>query len=160
MGSVNAKMTDSISTQARIKTLDDFPGNRDVVERLRAHLFAKGLQPVLISGPAGSGKKMLARLCAKELGSRGLELVRCTPEHYRRAGFAKQIKRLSGSSPLHGVRVYIFDEAHRITNDVLEAVLDLVETRKPYEYLLLCTSELEQIHTGLRMRCIQFQLEP
>jgi DNA polymerase III delta prime subunit len=114
----------------------------------------------MISGPVGSGKKILARLCAKELGSRGLELVRCTPEHYRRAGFAKQIKRLARSSLLHGVRVYIFDDAHRITNDVLEAVLDLIETFKPYEYVFLCTSESEQTLTGLKERCIQFQLEP
>jgi DNA polymerase III delta prime subunit len=142
-----------------MKTLDDFPGNKDIVRRLRGYLFAKPPQPVLICGPVGSGKKILARLCAKELGTCGLELVRCTSEHYKRAGFAKQIKRLARSSQIHGVRVYIFDEAHRITNDVLEAVLNLIETHKPYEYIFLCTSALEQTHTGLKERCIQFHFE-
>lgn len=145
--------------QYSTKTLDDFPGNKDVVNRLRAKLFSENFQALLFSGPVGSGKKMLARLCAKELGTRGLMLVRCSSEHYLRAGFAKQIKLLARSSLIHGVRVYIFDEAHRITNDVLEAVLNLIETRKPYEYVFFCTSESARIHAALKERCIQFDLE-
>jgi len=64
-------------------------------------------------------------------------------------------------SPMDGnARVWIMDEAHKMTGDAMNALLKILEEPPPHVYFVLCTTEPQKLLPTIRGRCQQFQVLP
>jgi DNA polymerase-3 subunit gamma/tau len=113
-------------------------------------------QSILISGPSGCGKTTIARILQKKLGcskwdfkeinaadTKGIDKIR---EIHDRMGFAAHSKS----------RIYLFDEAHKLTNDAQTALLKMLEDTPPDVYFILCTTDPQKVIITIRNRCSSF----
>ena len=142
----------------------EFLGNEAVVDSLRSILSREtGRQHAfLFTGPYGCGKTTLGKLVAKELGcgdrdfhiyntanTRGIDTIRTIDSQVDYAPMDPQGK----------VKVYLFDECHRLTKDAQNALLTLFEERCPsFVYFVLCTAEPQGVIPALKgsQRCATY----
>jgi len=101
------------------KTLSEFVGNNTVVSQLRSYDFAK---PMLLHGPAGCGKTLLAHLIAAE---KGWDIVSVSDESIASA------KAMSQTTSLFGDRRLILIDDVDLMGDIKECEELLKVTRNP-----------------------------
>jgi len=108
----------------RPKTLDEYIGQRDVVERLRIAIEAakqrgEPLEHLLLYGPPGLGKTTLAHIIANEMG---VNIIATTAPSLERAGdvmgYLLSLKR---------GEVFFVDEVHRLPRHVEEFLYPVLE---------------------------------
>lgn len=145
----------------RPKTLADVRGNAETVVTLTGLLQCIDDAPhsFLIYGPTGCGKTTLARIIASELGCDAQDLREVDVADYRGIDNVREIIRQTQFMPLAGkVRVWILDEAHRLTGDAANALLKILEDTPKHVYFILCTTDPNKILKTVRGRCSQLQV--
>lgn len=153
----------SLHRKYRPTTLDDMVGNEAVVESLRSILQRKGAKPhsYLFTGPAGCGKTTLARIVRDALGCGASDYYEMNSAADRGIDKIRDLQQKAKLAPLGGkVKVYLFDEAHKLTNDSQNALLKLLEDTPAHVYLLLATTDPSRLIKPLRDRCTHIQVEP
>ena len=140
----------------RPTTLDSMVGQQAAVSQLKNFLARKEVPHVLLfSGPSGVGKTTAARIIASSLADscridqveknaasdNGIDMVRDIEAKMR-------LKPLSG-----GVRVYIIDEAHAISQQGQRALLKVMEDTPKHVYFIFCTSNPEKLEKPFLNRC-------
>ena len=131
----------------RPKTIDEYTGQRDLIERLRIAIEAgKGrgepLEHVMLHGPPGLGKTTLAHVIAEEMGAR--VYTTSGPALARGSDLVAALTRLE-----HGDVLFI-DEIHRLPVAVEEFVYPAMEDFK----IDIC------VDSGLHARTVQVKLKP
>lgn len=140
---------------------EDFVGNPEIIESLRALVSRGHTHSYLFTGPPGSGKTTLAHMVARELGvdptwgfveinggnDRGIDTIR---------GINTKVQQtpLSG-----GPKVYFIDEAHRLTKDSCEALLKITGEPLPHAYFILATSEPQRLSGTFKQRFTTYNLK-
>lgn len=155
-------------------------GNARLKENLAAGAGkGKTAHSYLISGPAGSGKKTLARLlaaailcegehkpclscshCRKVMADTHPDLITVTdPKHTKiTVGQVRDIREDMFVRPNEGSKkIYIF--AQDIRDEGLNALLKVLEEPPVYGVFMLLTEHPEQILTTVRSRCTELQLQ-
>lgn len=122
----------------RPKTWDAFVGQERLIPRVRK-VLARAMQtqePLFawLSGPSGTGKTTLARLCAAELGARDVEEINGDKLTADRAREIESYVNLwarweSGTDTGMAWQVWIINEAHAITDRAVQVLLGLLEPR-------------------------------
>ncbi len=142
---------------------DEIVGNQDVVAYLKeATQDLKSCPHVfLLHGPTGCGKTTLGRIISKELGCDPMDLTEINTADFRGIETVRGIRKSSKYHSIGGeVRVWIIDEAHKLTVDAQNALLKLLEDTPKYSYFILCTTELNKLLPTVRGRCIQLEVKP
>jgi hypothetical protein len=127
----------SLYGKYRPTTFDEVVGNDETVAMLRA-LLAQEDPPhaYLLTGPIGCAKTTIARIAARELGcdptGKDYYYVEMNSADDRGIDRIREIARrnrylMSAFRP----RFYLFDEAHKLTNDAQNALLKLLEDPAP-----------------------------
>lgn len=158
-------------------------GNAALKSRLSAALAqGKTGHCYLLTGPAGAGKRTLARLLAAALQCEGREkpcglcgpcrkaladihpdiITVDTPD--RKTVPVERIRALQADAyvrPNEGQRkIYLFPRAQALTESAQNALLKLIEEPPPYGVFLLLSDVPEKLLPTVRSRCQLLRLEP
>ncbi len=138
-------------------------GQKQVVHELQEYVKKRTVPHcILFAGPSGTGKTTLAKILTEKIG--------CGPSDYLEMNGAltrgiddirERIERRAGMAAIRsgGVRVYLIDEAHKLTNDAQNALLLITENPKKHVYFMFCTTAPNKIIETLQNRCTRFDLK-
>src|SRR5436190_4775404 len=132
---------------------DGFIGNEAAIARLRGILERRRpAHAYLFAGPEGVGKKLAAVEFAKALGASPSVIARPEDRHeILIAQVHELIRELSYTSPT--MRAAIFDDAHRMSEEAMNALLKTLEEPPERTMILLVTSVPERLLGTIRSRC-------
>lgn len=185
---MNDFTTGALYRQHRPESFAQFIGQAPIVQALLGALIRERMHHAyLFAGPRGSGKTSLARIyaralcCSKrgQLPAQDLPCNSCISCMNHLEGSHPDIVELDGASssgidqvrsmviepaqyqPLQSpYRVFIIDEAHRLSGAAISSLLKLMEEPPPYAIFILCTTDPQSIPHTLRDRCWQFKMHP
>lgn len=148
----------------RPKTLDEIVGNKATVAALNAVLdtpVSKRPHAFLFIGPPGTGKTTSARIMAYELGGEPGDIVEKDAATERGIDDTRAVQEQLYQAPLHGdARVYIWNEAHKLTNEAQSALLSTFEDTPPHVYVMFTTNEPKKLLAALQQRCRVYTFAP
>jgi DNA polymerase-3 subunit delta' len=135
-------------------------GNAAAIARLRGILERKRpAHAYLFSGPEGVGKKLAALEFAKALGARVMLVQRPEDRHeILIAQVHEVIRDLSYTSS--EARVVLFDDAHRMSEEAMNALLKTLEEPPERTMLLLVSSVADRLLGTIRSRCQVIHFAP
>ena len=142
------KLDDSAAPPSlRPKRLDDYIGQRDLVEKLRITLEAvrqrgEPMEHVLLHGPPGLGKTTLAHVIAEEMGTRAY--VSSGPALTKGGDLVGTLTKMQAGD------VLFIDEIHRLPAAVEEYIYPAME-----DFRIDFT-----LDTGLHAKVITYNLKP
>ncbi len=134
-------------------SFEGMAGNGKALARLGAIASGGRLaHAYLLAGPEGVGKKKAALLLAKALGARPILISRPEDRHEILIAQVRElIRELSLTSRER--RVVIFDDAERMSEEAMNALLKTLEEPPANTVLLLVTSVPERLLPTIRSRC-------
>lgn len=146
----------------RPQTLDGIVGQDAAVADLKA-LVAKGKVPhaVMFAGGSGTGKTTMARALARALGcgDKNINLAEMDTADVRGIDAIRDIReRLKYPAINRKNRVWILDEAQKITSDAQACLLKTLEEAAKDTYFFLCTTDPEKVLRTVRGRCLMVRL--
>lgn len=144
-------------TKYRPTTLSEVYGQRHILPAIKAALDDRSQQAFLLSGPSGTGKTTLARICAAELGcdevievdaasNSGVDAMRGIADH-------QNYRSLTG-----GGYAFIIDECHRLSRNAWDALLKSIEEPPEGVYWFFATTEPTKVPKTVNTRCMSFAL--
>lgn len=141
----------------RPSTLDRVVGNEGTVAALRNMIERKTLPHcVLFHGPSGCGKTTLARIAKDALGCHDLDCRELNSASFRGIDTVREIQRTMPLAPAAGpVRVWIIDEAHKLSNDAQNAALKMLEDTPGHVYFFICTTDPNNLIKAILTRCCE-----
>ena len=175
----------SFADKYRPSTFAEVFGQESVVACLSG-LIARGRigRCVLLHGAVGSGKTTLARIYARALNcqapdSKSSPCYACEAcgasqdgpipgfEEYNISRYGggkeaveREIKALYGRVETSRYRIMFFDEAHTLTKEACDLLLNHVEERSSDVVFLFATTEMERIREALRSRLFDLLVRP
>ena len=135
-------------------------GNATALARLRGILERKRpAHAYLFSGPEGVGKKLAAVEFAKALGARITIIQRPEDKHeILIAQVHEVIRELTYTSA--DPRAVIFDDAHRMSEEAMNALLKTLEEPPERTLLILVSSVADRLLGTIRSRCQVLHFAP
>lgn len=127
----------------------------DVLEKKTAHAF-------IFKGPAGTGKTTLARIIAKKVGCLPNNLIEVDAATNTGIDAMRELTSKANYAGLGGnsTRVYIIDEAHRLSANAWDSMLKIIEEPPKHVYWIFCTTNATKIPKTIFTRCVQFETRP
>ncbi len=149
-------------TKYRPPNFDElFFGLESIVRALTSQL-EKGQvgHAYLFFGPRGTGKTTTARILAKEVGCRGLDLIEIDAASNRGIDDIRSLREKISLTPTEGdYKVYVIDEVHMLTKEAFNALLKTLEEPPSHAILILCTTEPHKVPETIRSRCQKFEFK-
>lgn len=139
---------------------DGFIGNEAAVARLRGILErGRPAHAHLFSGPAGVGKKKAALEFAQALGAKVTLIQRPEEKHeILIAQIHEVIRELTYTSSQN--RAVLFDDAHRMSEEAMNALLKTLEEPPERTMLILVSSVPDRLLGTIRSRCQTIHFAP
>jgi len=139
---------------------DGFVGNEAAIARLRGILERRRpAHAYLFSGPDGVGKKRAAEEFSAALGARVTVIRRPEDKHeILIAQVHEVIRELTYTSS--SARAVIFDDAHRMSEEAMNALLKTLEEPPERTLLLLVTAVADRLLGTIRSRCQTIHFAP
>ncbi len=128
-------------------------GNAAALDRLRG-LLAGGRMAhgYLFAGPEGVGKRLAAAAFAKELGVTPILVSRLEDKHEVMIAQVREVIRELGFASKER-RVVIFDDADRMSEEAMNALLKTLEEPPEGTLILLLASAPQKLLPTIRSRC-------
>jgi len=150
-----------LARRCRPATLDDMWGNESVVGSLKALLNnPKRPQTYLFKGPGGTGKTTAARAFAHDLGIDELDIKEMNASDNNGVDDMRALMDELQYRGWGNGRAVILDECHRLSAAAQSSILKLTEEPPEGCYMLLCTTDPQQLSKPLLTRCVQMELRP
>lgn len=147
----------------RPKDFDSFFGNESVVSSIKSKLENGNLPHFLIfAGPPGCGKTTLSRILKEKLGVRDLDFNEINAADNN----GVEVGRAVSSSCLHKPlgkgknRLWLFDEAHRLTAACCASMLKTLEDGPEHAHFHFATSEVQKLPEAILSRGTIYTLKP
>ncbi len=152
----------SLYKKYRPRTLDKVAGQVRAVATLQKFLDRGDLpHSILFTGPSGCGKTTLARILKKALDCGNADFQEINSSDHRGVEVVRDIRRYMNLSPIAGAcRIWILDEAHKLTNDAQNAFLKMLEDTPDHVYFFLLTTDASKLIKAIHTRCSEIRLVP
>jgi len=152
----------SLYQSIRPSKLDDLVGNVATIGALSSMLRKPSeLRPhtILLKGPSGCGKTTIARILAVEFGSSQLGTYEINAADTRGIDEARKISSGAKFSSFGGVsKTYIINEAHKLTKDAIDELLEIWEDTPSHCYFVLTTTDPSVIPPVVKTRCAEYEV--
>jgi len=142
--------------------LQDVYGQPQAIKSLKA-MVAKDKIPhvMMFAGHSGSGKTTSARIMRKHVkcGVRDFSEMNCAD--IRGIDAVRDIRKSMHLRPMNGnSKLWLIDEAHRLTGGAQEAMLKILEDVPSHVYFILCTTDPNKLARTVRDRCFPVKFKP
>ena len=133
---------------------------RGAAEGLLTVAQQQGQLCALLSGPSGSGKSTVAAILTDALAKSDMDVFRINAGDYTGVDFVRKIKGdLHLCSWADGWRVWIFEEAHNLSPNAQEALLDILEHYPLRRALVFTTTKPDAFTDAFLSRAFHVPLE-
>ncbi len=145
----------------RPKKFEELVGQFPAIKLLDKKMKSNNLpHTILLTGPSGCGKTTVARILKR--------MLKCSKADYREINTAdhrgiedvREINRRMRQAPIDGdCRIWLIDEAHKLTNDAQNALLKMLEDTPKHVYFILATTHPQKLIKTIRTRSTQIDLK-
>ena len=151
----------SLYNKYRPQTFEEVVGQNFVVKTILNAIDKKELSHSLIlAGLHGCGKTTIARLIGKKLGCHDWDIVEVDAASHNGVDAIRNLVKMSKIPPRAGKhKLYIVDEAHRLSNAAFDAFLKTLEEPDRHVYWIFCSTELPKFPSTIVSRCQVFRLK-
>ncbi len=145
----------------RPKKLELLVGQNHIVGVLERKLKKNNLpHTVLLSGPSGCGKTTVARILKRRLKCSKSDFTEINAADHRGIEDIRNINQRMRQAPMGGdCRIWLVDEAHKLTNDAQNAFLKMLEDTPKHVYFILATTTPQKLIKTIRNRCTEFKFK-
>ena len=144
----------------RPRKLSQVVGQATAVKTVE-RMLAKDAFPhaTVFSGPSGCGKTTLARIVRKKLGCHPQDFDEINAAAERGIDMVRDIRMRMGLAPIGGnCRVYLIDEAQKLTSDAQSSLLKMLEDTPNHVYFMLATTDPHKLLPTIRTRCTEIRV--
>lgn len=142
------KFAELLGQPGAVKTLQDL-GKRDAIPHC-----------LLFTGPSGCGKTTAARILRAKLGCGDADYFEMNIADFRGIDMVRELRQRMTLAPIGGkCRVWLLDEAHKITADAQDALLKILEDTPKHVYFFLATTDPQKLKATIKTRATEIQLK-
>ena len=155
-------MSQEIYKRHRPTNLKEVTGQDKAVGILTKMIeFKKIPHAILFTGPSGVGKTTLARILKDALNCADTDFCELNCADVTGIENVREIRARMGLAPMGGdSRVWLIDEAHRLSGAAQNAMLKMLEDTPEHVYFILATTNPEKIIGTIKTRCTKISLDP
>lgn len=155
-------MSDVFHVKYRPKTFAEVIGHGPAVKSLQRIIDRYESQAFLFTGPAGTGKTTLARICSDMVGCEPSDLVEIDGATFTGVDEMRKVQQMLQYRPFgkSEARAIILDEAHRLSKNAWDSLLKVTEEPPAHVYWFLCTTDVAKIPTTIKTRFTHVPLKP
>jgi DNA polymerase III subunit gamma/tau len=152
-------LSNSLYNKLRPTDFDEVVGQDSTCNLLKASLKNKSVHhSIIIYGPPGTGKTSLARIVASSLTDPE-DIIEKDSAVYGKVDDIRSLQSDFIHMPWKGAyKVFIFDEAHRISNLGFDCLLKSIEEPPPHVKFIFVTTCFQQIPITIRSRSLCLRL--
>lgn len=149
-----------LARKYRPKKLEQLIGQDTAVEIINAWIREKSFpHAILLSGPSGCGKTTIARILKRILNCVKTDFTEINCADFRGIDTVREIRRNVRLEALGDSRLWLIDEAHKLSDDAQTALLKTLEEPPKQAYLILATTHPTKLIRTIRTRCAEIPVE-
>jgi len=115
---------------------------------------------LILSGPSGCGKTTIARILKTTLDCGDADFQEVNAADTRGIDTVREIRKHMGLRPISGeCRIWLIDEAHKLTNDAQNGLLKILEDTPKHVYFMLCTTDPQKLIRTIHTRGTELKLK-
>ena len=145
----------------RPKKFEDLIGQSIAVKLLTKKMKSNNLpHTILFTGPSGCGKTTVVRILKRMLKCSKSDFTIMNASKERGIQDVRKIDLRMRQAPIDGdCRIWLIDEAHKLTNDAQNAFLLMLEDTPRHVYFMLATTHPQKLIKTIRTRSTQINLK-
>jgi DNA polymerase-3 subunit gamma/tau len=155
-------MSEELYRKHRPTEFEQMVGQKEAVKMLLDFGKRKAVPHFLMfTGPSGCGKTTMARILRMKMKCGDSDYQELNTADFRGIDMVREIRARMNLAPMSGkVRMWLVDEAHKLTGDAQNAFLKMLEDPPSHVYFMLATTEPNRLLQTIRTRATEIKMKP